>query len=70
LNGTVANTVVCTPTDNTLHLHGLANSEGFSLAPLFPGGTGNFNLNTLRNKFVGNQMLRSGYPNDDILLKH
>jgi hypothetical protein len=50
-NGTVANTVVCTPTDNTpaTFTWSWQSSETILAlnAPLFPGGTGNFNLISL-----------------------
>ncbi len=50
-NGTVANTVVCMPTDNTppTFTWSWQNSETIVRlsAPLFPGGTGDFNLISL-----------------------
>jgi len=50
-NGTVTNTVVCTPTDNTpaTFTWSFQTSETVVAlnAPLFPGGTGNFNLISL-----------------------
>ncbi len=50
-NGTVANPVLCTPTDNTPATFTWSFTGGemvLSLsAPLFPGGTGNFNIVSL-----------------------
>ncbi len=50
-NGTVQNTVVCTPTDVTPATFTWSWQSGETVlslsAPLFPGGTGNFNLISL-----------------------
>lgn len=66
-NGTVANTVVCTPTDNTpaTFTWSWQNSETIVRlsAPLFPGGTGDFNLVSLTaTALVVEQTVNFGTP--------
>lgn len=50
-NGTVQNTVVCTPTDNTPATFTWSFQSNETIlrlsAPLFPGGTGDFNINSI-----------------------
>ena len=66
-NGTVANTVVCTPTDNTPATFTWSFQSGETVvalnAPLFPGGTGNFNLISLtETALVVEQTVNFGTP--------
>lgn len=66
-NGTVANTVVCTPTDNTpaTFTWSWQSSETILAlnAPLFPGGSGNFNLISLtETALVVEQTVNFGTP--------
>jgi len=66
-NGTVQNTVVCTPTDVTPATFTWSwqnNETVLSLsAPLFPGGTGNFNLISLtETALVVEQTVNFGAP--------
>jgi hypothetical protein len=66
-NGTVANTIVCTPTDNTppTFTWSWQNSETIVRlsAPLFPGGTGDFNLISLTaTALVVEQTVNFGAP--------
>ena len=72
-NGTVTNTVVCTPTDNTpaTFTWSWQNNEMVLRlsAPLFPGGTGDFNLNTLTatSLVVNQDVTFPGYPTTNVI---
>ncbi len=66
-NGTVANTVVCTPTDTTPATFTWSWQSGETVlrlsAPLFPGGTGDFNLISLtETALVVEQTVNFGAP--------
>ncbi len=67
--GTIQNTVVCTPTDNTPATFTWSWNTGETVlqlnAPLFPGGTGNFNLVSLtETALVISQVANFGAPGD------
>jgi hypothetical protein len=66
-NGTVTNTVVCTPTDTTPATFSWSWQSSETIlalnAPLFPGGTGNFNLISLtETALVVEQTVNFGIP--------
>lgn len=74
-NGTVTNTVVCTPTDNTPATFTWSWNTGETIlqlnAPLFPGGTGMFNLNSLtETALVVNQDVNFGTGTTNVIFHY
>lgn len=74
-NGTVQNTVVCTPTDITPATFTWSWNSGETVlqlnAPLFPGGTGNFNLNSLtETALVVNQDVNFGTGTTNVIFHY